>query len=170
MSCNLTGAQLCSLLNRYPAACLIPILLATTAMEAFEDENPFENEPDHAHSDNSSRVNVSGAPSPQFDPQSIRVASPPTSPSKRNAFPSPGTNRHPQAFKHDFCCSRDNWLHSGEDIEILVSVFAQLQLYAEGGMKRGRGCAQLLCGRLSMRSRRLPTRPRRTLHTSFEQG
>ena len=89
-------------------------------MEAFEDdENPFETEPERLQSDSSSsRANISGLSSPV--PQQTRVASPPTSPGRRNTFPSPGSHRQPQAFKNDFCCLRDRWLHSGEDAEILV--------------------------------------------------
>ncbi|KAI0349803.1 hypothetical protein OH77DRAFT_1464841 [Trametes cingulata] len=89
-------------------------------MEAFEDENPFESEPERLQSDtSSSRANISGLSSPV--PQQARVVSPPTSPTRRNAFPSPGSHRQPQTFKSDFCCARDQWLHSGEDVEILIT-------------------------------------------------
>lgn len=91
----------------------------TTNMEAFEDENPFESEPERLQSDSSSsRANISALSSPV--PQEARVSSPPTSPRRQNAFPSPGSHRQPQAFKSDFCCARDRWLHSGEDVEIMV--------------------------------------------------
>ncbi|KAI0731261.1 hypothetical protein C8Q76DRAFT_718275 [Earliella scabrosa] len=92
-------------------------------MEAFEDENPFESEPERlqSHSDSSSsRVDVSGVSSPEVDAHPARLASPPTSPSRRTAFPSPGSHRQPQPYKNDFCCGRDRWLHSGEDVEILI--------------------------------------------------
>ena len=94
-----------------------------TAMEAFEDDNPFESEPERLPSDgSSSQVNVSGVSSPDLSTQPTRVSSAPTSPSKRNTFPSLGSHRQPQAYKSDFCCGRDHWLHSGEDVEILVSI------------------------------------------------
>ncbi|KAI0629185.1 hypothetical protein C8Q77DRAFT_1066259 [Trametes polyzona] len=91
-------------------------------MEAFEDENPFESEPERLQrsDSSSSRANVSSLSSPVPPPQQARVASPPTSPNRRNAFPSPGSHRQPQTFKSDFCCARDRWLHSGEDVEILI--------------------------------------------------
>ncbi|OSD02994.1 hypothetical protein PYCCODRAFT_1434877 [Trametes coccinea BRFM310] len=89
-------------------------------MEVFEDENPFESEPERLQSDSSSsRVNISALSSPV--PQQARIASPPTSPSRRNTFPSPGSHRQPQASKSDFCCVRDHWLHSGDDAEILIT-------------------------------------------------
>ncbi|RPD64304.1 hypothetical protein L226DRAFT_544894 [Lentinus tigrinus ALCF2SS1-7] len=93
-------------------------------MEAFEDENPFESEPERlqSHSDSSSsRVDLSGVSSPELVSQQARIASPPTSPSRRNTFPSPGSHRQPQVHKSDFCCARDHWLHSGEDAEILIT-------------------------------------------------
>lgn len=93
------------------------------AMEPFEDDNPFESEPERLQSDSSSsRVNVSGVSSPDLAAQPAHPSSPPMSPSRRNTFPSPGSHRQPQAFKSDFCCGRDQWLHSGEDAEILVSL------------------------------------------------
>lgn len=94
-------------------------------MEAFEDENPFESEPARIrspHSDSSSsRIDISGMSSPEIGSHSATLRSPPTSPSRRSAFPSPGSHRQPQVNKSDFCCGRDHWLHSGEDVEILVS-------------------------------------------------
>ncbi len=92
-------------------------------MEAFEDENPFESEPQRlqSHSDSSSsQVDISGVSSPELVSHPAPLASPPTSPSRRNTFPSPGSHRQPQAQKSDFCCTRDHWLHSGDDAEILV--------------------------------------------------
>ncbi|KAI0641852.1 hypothetical protein C8Q79DRAFT_986036 [Trametes meyenii] len=90
-------------------------------MEAFEDENPFESEPERLQSDSSSsRLNIADEPSPA-PAQPMPSLSPPTSPSRRNAFPSPGSHRQPQTFKSDFCCARDQWLHSGEDVEILIT-------------------------------------------------
>ncbi|GBE86505.1 Sorting nexin-41 [Sparassis crispa] len=93
-------------------------------MEPFEDENPFEIEPDRIHSDSSStsKVTLSEPSSPSPAPARV-LASPPTSPSpeKRPTFPSSGSHRQPQAFKSDFCCIRDQWLHSGEDVEVLIT-------------------------------------------------
>ena len=89
----------------------------------FEDENPFETEPERNHSDtsSSSRVAVSEPPSP-LPPVARALSSPPQSPSlRRPTFPSQGSHRQPQTFKSEFCCARDQWLHSGEDVEILVS-------------------------------------------------
>jgi len=91
-------------------------------MDGFEDENPFETEPERNHSDtsSSSRVAVSEPPSPLPNP-SRPLSSPPLSPSSRRpTFPSQGSHRQPQTYKSDFCCARDQWLHSGEDVEILV--------------------------------------------------
>ncbi|TFK91741.1 hypothetical protein K466DRAFT_514818 [Polyporus arcularius HHB13444] len=93
-------------------------------MEAFEDENPFESEPQRlqSHSDSSSsQVDISGVSSPELVSHPAPLASPPTSPSRRNTFPSPGSHRQPQAQKSDFCCTRDHWLHSGDDAEILIT-------------------------------------------------
>ena len=93
-------------------------------MEAFEDENPFESEPERLHSGSSSSgLDFAGTPSsPTIDVQPARTLSPtsPTSPTKRNTFPSSGSHRQPQTFKNDYCCARDHWLHSGEDVEVLV--------------------------------------------------
>ena len=95
----------------------------TATMEPFEEDSPFESEPERHQSDSSSsRVDVSGVSSPDPAGQPGRLSSPPTSPSKRNIFPSLGSHRQPQAYKSDFCCGRDQWLHSGEDAEILVSL------------------------------------------------
>ena len=93
-------------------------------MEPFEDDNPFESEPERLQSDSSSsRVDVSGVSSPDLPGQPAHLSSPPTSPSRRNTFPSPGSHRQPQqTYKSDFCCGRDQWLHSGEEAEILVSL------------------------------------------------
>ncbi|RDX54376.1 PX-domain-containing protein [Lentinus brumalis] len=93
-------------------------------MEAFEDENPFESEPQRlqSHSDSSSsQVDISGVSSPELVSHPVPLASPPTSPSRRNTFPSPGSHRQPQAQKSDFCCTRDHWLHSGDVAEILIT-------------------------------------------------
>jgi len=89
-------------------------------MDNYEDENPFETDVDHVPSETSStsKVNISASSSP---PSSARLLLSPTSPAVSRPFPSPGTTRHPQmAYKSDYCCIRDQWLHSGEDVEILV--------------------------------------------------
>ncbi|KAG5652043.1 hypothetical protein H0H81_006493 [Sphagnurus paluster] len=84
-------------------------------MDTFDDENPFEEHiPSEASS--ASKVDLSAPSSPPFPAGQL---SPPTSPLTR-PFPSPGSHRQPQtAFKSDFCCARDRYLHSGEDVEIL---------------------------------------------------
>lgn len=90
-------------------------------MEAFEDDNPFENDVDRLSSEASStsRVNISAPSSPP--PSAAHLASPAISHQSR-PFPSPGTSRHPQPmYKNDFCCNRDKWLHSGDDVEILIT-------------------------------------------------
>ena len=141
-------------------------------MEAFEDENPFESEPGHLHSNASSRVDITDMPSPIFDAQPSRAISPvsptsPTSPTRRNAFPSPGSHRQPQTFKSDFCCSRDHWLHSGEDVEILVCPLTTAD--ASLVVATDTTCLHSL-RRLLMRSRRPSTRLHHISHTSFELG
>ena len=90
-------------------------------MEPFEDENPFEADSDRLHSDTSSpaQVNFSEPASPPSN--AFTVVSPQLgSTVSKPTFPSPGSHRLPQAYKNDYCCSRDQWLHSGEDVEILV--------------------------------------------------
>ncbi|EGN92207.1 hypothetical protein SERLA73DRAFT_191464 [Serpula lacrymans var. lacrymans S7.3] len=92
-------------------------------MEAFEDDNPFETDADRLSSETSStsKVNISAPSSPPSHPS--RLVSP-TSPgtNMNQPFSPPGSRRHAQAtFKTDFCCTRDQWLHSGEDFEILIT-------------------------------------------------
>ncbi|KAJ7173790.1 hypothetical protein C8R46DRAFT_1083989 [Mycena filopes] len=90
-------------------------------MEAFEDENPFETDSDRLTSATSSptKIDLSDSPSPVANAD--RQLSP-TSPTQSRPFPSPGTHRQPQStFKSDFCCARDRVLHSGDDIEILIT-------------------------------------------------
>lgn len=90
-------------------------------METFEDDNPFENDVDHISSETSStsRVNISAPSSPP--PSTAHPVSPTISHQSR-PFPSPGTSRQPQPMnKNDFCCNRNRWLHSGEDVEILIT-------------------------------------------------
>ncbi|KAJ7880313.1 hypothetical protein B0H14DRAFT_2707385 [Mycena olivaceomarginata] len=93
-------------------------------MEAFEDENPFESDSDRLTSATSSpdKIDLSEPPSPPQNPS--RQLSP-TSPTFTRPFPSPGSARQPQATfpnpKSDFCCQRDRFLHSGDDVEILIT-------------------------------------------------
>ncbi|KAI6149729.1 hypothetical protein BKA82DRAFT_997966 [Pisolithus tinctorius] len=90
-------------------------------MEAFEDDNPFENDVDRISSETSStsRVNISAPSSPP--PSAAHLVSPTISHHSR-PFPSPGTSKQPQPmYKTDFCCNRDRWLHSGDDVEILIT-------------------------------------------------
>ncbi|KAJ7453980.1 hypothetical protein B0H11DRAFT_2069962 [Mycena galericulata] len=90
-------------------------------MEAFEDENPFESDSDRLASAQSSPSNVDLSEPPSPPPNPSRQLSPP-SPSLTRPFPSPGTHRQPQAtVKSDFCCTRDRVLHSGDDVEILIT-------------------------------------------------
>ncbi|KAJ3878928.1 hypothetical protein F5051DRAFT_404432 [Lentinula edodes] len=91
-------------------------------MEAFDDENPFDTESDRIPSETSStsKVDISEPPSPSFNP-SRQLSSEITSPER--TFPSQGPPRQPQRsnFKSDFCCARDRILHSGDDVEILIT-------------------------------------------------
>ncbi|KAJ7281887.1 hypothetical protein C8J57DRAFT_1448533 [Mycena rebaudengoi] len=90
-------------------------------MDAFEDENPFESDSDRLTSTASSptKVDLSEPPSP---PQNAARQLTPTSPTLTRPFPSPGSARQPQStFKSDFCCARDRVLHSGDDVEILIT-------------------------------------------------
>ncbi|EKM50413.1 uncharacterized protein PHACADRAFT_263688 [Phanerochaete carnosa HHB-10118-sp] len=93
-------------------------------METFEDENPFEAEGVHLHSETSSpaNVNLSEPSSPPTNAYSGVLSPRPGSPSaSKPTFPSPGSHRLPQPYKSDYCCVRDRWLHSGEDVEIHIT-------------------------------------------------
>ncbi|KAF9462950.1 hypothetical protein BDZ94DRAFT_660364 [Collybia nuda] len=84
-------------------------------MDTFEDSNPFDEDGENIQSEASSasKVDLSDPPSPTRQPPSSPLSRP---------FPSPGSHKQPQvAFKSDFCCARDRILHSGEDIEILIT-------------------------------------------------
>ena len=89
-------------------------------MDTFEDENPFEDEGIQSTPPSASRVDFSSPSSPPttYNPT---PSSPPSS-SNRPPFPSSGSHRLPQAYKSDYCCIRDQWLHSGEDVEIMVRI------------------------------------------------
>ena len=103
-------------------------------MEPFEDENPFSTaDPPLSSASSNSHVDVSAPSSPlnhalTLPPSPLRIAIQ-TSP-LRTGLPSQGSGHSPRAPapKNDFCCIRDHWLHSGEDVEILVSAFLLLGL------------------------------------------
>ena len=96
-------------------------------MDPFEDENPFSTaDPPLSSASSNSHVDVSAPSSPPNHVVTL-PSSPPriaiqTSP-LRTGFPSQGSSHSPRppAPKSDFCCIRDHWLHSGEDVEILVN-------------------------------------------------
>ena len=89
-------------------------------MDAFEDDNnPFETE-DRVTSETSSasKVDISEPNSPP--PNLARALS--QSPTVADKALPPGPQKPPApAPRTEFCCSRDRWLHSGQDVEILVS-------------------------------------------------
>ncbi|KIK07774.1 hypothetical protein K443DRAFT_86496 [Laccaria amethystina LaAM-08-1] len=91
-------------------------------MDGFEDENPFEQDAEHIPSETSSTSKVAlyepssppQHPSGQLSPSSPRTNRPP--------FPSSGSHRQPYSnYKTDYCCARDRVLHSGDDVEILIT-------------------------------------------------
>ncbi|KAI0060944.1 hypothetical protein BV25DRAFT_1806376 [Artomyces pyxidatus] len=94
-------------------------------MEAYEDENPFSSDPPMSSASSTSHVNVSAPSSPPAYNAAL-PSSPtrngPESPTLRPPFPSQGSGSSPRVSpaKSDFCCVRDQWLHSGEDVEILI--------------------------------------------------
>ncbi|KAK7056218.1 Sorting nexin, cytoplasm-to-vacuole targeting pathway/endosomal sorting [Paramarasmius palmivorus] len=84
-------------------------------MDGLEDENPFETHSSEASS--TAQIDVSEPSSPPLN--TARQLSSPQSPNR--PFPSTGSHQQPQtAYKTEFCCGRDRFLHSGEDIEILI--------------------------------------------------
>ncbi|KAG5647889.1 hypothetical protein DXG03_007813 [Asterophora parasitica] len=88
-------------------------------MDTFEDENPFEQDTGHISSETSltSKVDLSAPSSPPTATRQLSPSSP-----QRPPFPSSGSHRQPQnTFKSEFCCARDRYLHSGEDVEILIT-------------------------------------------------
>ncbi|KAG6888655.1 hypothetical protein C0995_006773 [Termitomyces sp. Mi166 len=90
-------------------------------MDTFEDENPFEQDAEHISSETSSsasKVNLSAPSSPSHFPSPQLTPSSPLS----RPFPSQGSHRQLQTtVKSDFCCTRDRYLHSGDDMEILTA-------------------------------------------------
>jgi hypothetical protein len=101
-------------------------------MEPFEDENPFSTaDPPLSSASSNSHVDVSSPSSPAnhtitlpASPPRLTVQSPPL----RSGFPSQGSGHSPRlpTPKSDFCCIRDQWLHSGEDVEIVVRAYLLL--------------------------------------------
>jgi sorting nexin-4 len=90
-------------------------------METFEDENPFETD-DRISSETSSasKVDISEPNSPS--PNIARpLSQSPTSFSANKTFSTQGSSKQPTTFKSDYCCTRDRWLHSEQDVEITVS-------------------------------------------------
>ncbi|KAG6919002.1 hypothetical protein DXG01_010241 [Tephrocybe rancida] len=101
---------------RFP---LDPLPLLRLSMDTFEDENPFDQDAEHISSETSStsKVDLSAPSSPPNPSRQLTPSSPLSRP-----FPSPGSHKQPQAtFKNDFCCVRDRYLHSGDDVEILTA-------------------------------------------------
>ena len=91
-------------------------------MDTFEDENPFESE-DQVLSETSStsRVDISEPNSPSAKIARALSQSPPIN----KSFPLQRQATTPTAAdKTDFCCSRDRWLHSGDEFEIRVSHYS----------------------------------------------
>ncbi|KAI0788801.1 hypothetical protein C8Q75DRAFT_767993 [Abortiporus biennis] len=89
-------------------------------MDVFEEENPFDTLPERSQSDNLPGFDESST-SALSSSLNLQTSPIPSSTPTHTSFPSPGTHRQPQAFKDDFCCARDQWLHSGEDVEILIT-------------------------------------------------
>ncbi|KAF8271595.1 hypothetical protein EI94DRAFT_1720139 [Lactarius quietus] len=86
-------------------------------MEPFEDENPFSTaDPPLSSASSNSHVDVSAPPSPANFALAL-PSSPTGTPSLRGGFPSQGSGptSRPLTSKSDFCCIRDQWLHSGEE-------------------------------------------------------
>ena len=91
-------------------------------MDTFEDENPFESE-DQVLSETSStsRVDISEPNSPSAKIARALSQSPPIN----KSFPLQRQATTPTAAdKTYFCCSRDRWLHSGDEFEIRVSHYS----------------------------------------------
>ncbi|KAH9975882.1 hypothetical protein BGW80DRAFT_1295077 [Lactifluus volemus] len=93
-------------------------------MEPFEDENPFSTpDPPLSSASSNSHVDVSSPSSPAnhtatlpTSPPHLTIQAPPL----RGGFPSSGSGHGPPS-KGDFCCVRGQWLHSGEDVEIVIT-------------------------------------------------
>lgn len=129
----------CALSNSPQLVSLSPTYTVET-MSDFEEHNPFQTDVDDPQSDadspNNSNVDLSSEPdTPPAHPARI-PASPPVSAGINRGFSSPpgSAGRQaafkppPPAFKSDYCCPRDRWLHSGEDVEIQVRYLLALSL------------------------------------------
>lgn len=98
-------------------------------MEPFEDENPFSTaDPPLSSASSNSHVDVSSPSSPANHTVTLPVSPPRLaiqSPTSRSGFPSQGSGHSPRlpTSKSDFCCVCDQWLHSGEDVEIVVRAY-----------------------------------------------
>ncbi|KAK0501226.1 hypothetical protein EDD18DRAFT_1141823 [Armillaria luteobubalina] len=88
-------------------------------MDAFDDENPFETDTDRVSSGtfSPSKVDISEPPSP---PPNVSRRFSSSASAKGSAFPSSSRQVHSNN-KSDFCCTRDRVLHSGDDVEIIVT-------------------------------------------------
>jgi len=94
-------------------------------MEHFEDENPFDAEAEHIHSETSSASKSGLYDEGLYDesptPHPSATLSPTAHSSNKASFPSHGSHKSQSAnFKTDFCCACDRYLHSGDDAEIQV--------------------------------------------------
>lgn len=91
-------------------------------METYNpDQNPFENVPSGASS--AFKVDVASPPSPEQQPSNeASVDAQPVSPTLERPFPSHGSHKQSPGFsKTEFCCACDQTLHSGDELELLVS-------------------------------------------------
>lgn len=91
-------------------------------METYNpDQNPFENVPSEASS--AFKVDISSPPSPKQQPShEASVDAQPESPTRDRPFPSNGSHKpSPGSSKTDFCCACDQTLHSGDEVELLIT-------------------------------------------------
>ncbi|TRM65203.1 hypothetical protein BD626DRAFT_488020 [Schizophyllum amplum] len=68
------------------------------------------------HSFESRKLDISNPPSPPMNP-SRQLASPPLN----RTFSSTSPRQQTTNYKSDYCCARDRDLHSGDDVEIVIS-------------------------------------------------
>ena len=96
-------------------------------MSDFEEENPFQQTDgdEVPSSETTSNIDLSEPSTPPTHPS--RILSSPTFTSAEDRFSSADVHqKHASAnAKSDFCCGRDRWLHSGEDVEIVVRVLSR---------------------------------------------
>ncbi|TFL05433.1 hypothetical protein BDV98DRAFT_561998 [Pterulicium gracile] len=91
-------------------------------METYNpDQNPFENVPSGASS--AFKVDVASPPSPEQQPSNeASVDAQPVSPTLERPFPSHGSHKQSPGFsKTEFCCACDQTLHSGDELELLIT-------------------------------------------------